>query len=234
MSKLFQVRGPSYLADGIKIPSDETMFALLGADSVLKAKKQDYRECDVSKAKYSYLNNLRAASTKVGMKAPFLIVINFVVPWGNLLAYFYRPDGDQGHPHNSSRKDVKSERLWNSFLQSDTETRNKTLKFIPSVTEGPWALKKLVGTNPAIIGQKIPTSYCGSVEDGYLEICMNVTKGGKVANSICNAVASKSSIVSLDLAFLLQGSGDNDLPEQLLTVMRLHHVSLKKVHIVPK
>ncbi len=227
------MRGPTYAADGIKIPSDETIFALLGADSVLKAKQQDYRECDVSKSKVSFYNNLKATSTRLGMKAPFLIVVNFVVPWGNLLAYFYRPDGDKGRALNSSRKEVKSEMLWNSFLRSDTETRNKTLKFIPRVIEGPWALKKLVGTNPAIIGQKIPTSYFGSVEDGYLEICMNVTKGGKVANSICNAVASKSSIVSLDLAFLLQGTGNEDLPEQLLTVMRLHHVSLKKVHVAP-
>ena len=53
----------------------------------------------------------------------------------------------------------------------------------------------IIGTNPAMIGQKIPCTYFGSTEDGYLEISLNVTKGGKVANSICNAVASKASIV---------------------------------------
>ena len=213
----------------MKIKSDETMFALLGSDSIIKKKQVNYRESNVSRSKDSYYNRLKAASTRAGVKTPFLIIINFVVPWGNLLSYFYRPDGQNGRPFNSSRKEVKSEKLWNRFLRSDTEIRNQTLKFIPKIIEGPWAVKKLVGTNPAIIGQKIPTSYHGSVEDGYLEVCMNVTKGGKVANSICNAVASKSSIVTLDMAFLLQGADDDDLPEQLLTVMRLHHVSLKKV-----
>ncbi len=79
-----------------------------------------------------------------------------------------------------------------------------------------------------MIGQKIPTQYFGSIEEGYLEICMDVTKGGKMANSICSAVASKASAVSIDLAFLLQGSTHKELPEQLLTTLRLHHVSLKK------
>ena len=86
----------------------------------------------------------------------------------------------------------------------------------------------MVGTQPAMIGQKIPTTYFGSLEEGYLEINMNVTKGGKMANSICSAVASKASIVSIDLAFLMQGDGNDQLPEQILSVMRLHHVKLKK------
>ena len=93
-------------------------------------------------------------------------------------------------------------------------------------------MKKMVGTNPAMIGQKIPTSYFGSPAEGYLEICMNVTKGGTMANGICSAVASKASAVSIDLAFLLQGTDEEELPEQLLSVVRLHHVRLKKV-LVP-
>jgi hypothetical protein len=88
-------------------------------------------------------------------------------------------------------------------------------------------LRKLVGTNPAMIGQKIPTTYYGSVEDGYIEVCLNVTKGGKVANSICSAVAGKASSISIDLSFLLQGDNENELPEQILSVIRLHHVKLK-------
>lgn len=206
------------------------MFSLLGADSVVKQKGDTkYRDCDVSKDPDSYLNRLATASKRLGLKTPFLIIVNFVVPWGNLLAYFYRPDGQHGRACNESRKDIKSEKLWNEFLKGDEKFRNSTLKFIPQVIVGPWALKKLVGTQPAMIGKKIPTSYFGSIEDGYLEICMNVTKGGKMANSICSAVASKAASVSIDLAFLLQGADDQELPEQLLSVVRLHHVRLKKV-----
>lgn len=155
--------------------------------------------------------------------------VNFVVPWGNLLAYFYRPDGPNGKSNSKPRSSISSEKLWNRFLNSDEATRNKVLKFIPRIIEGPYMVKKMVGTQPAMIGQKIPTSYYGSLDAGYLEICMNVTKGGKVANGICSAVAGKASSVTIDLAFLLQGSEDTELPEQLLSVLRLHHVRLKKV-----
>jgi len=161
------------------------------------------------------------------------LIINFVVPWGNLLSYFYRPDGTNGGPFCESRKHTHaSERLWTSFLNGNNDHKNQILKFIPNLVEGPWALRKLVGNQPAMIGQKIPTMYYGSIEDGYVEVCMDVTKGGKVANSICSAVASKAKIVSIDLAFLLQGTTNEELPEQLLSVVRLHHVSLKKKQIV--
>jgi len=224
-AKGFIVRSSTYLQNSRKAPSDETIFALLGADSVMKAKKDDsYSGVDVCKSPDSYFNRLKAANTKT----PFLIVINFVVPWGNLISYYYRPDATGSGPFCAERENHPSEKLWKAFMNGDTEFRNNALKFIPRVIVGPWALKKLVGTQPALIGQKIPTSYYGSVEEGYIEVCMDVTKGGKMANSICSAVASKANSVTIDLAFLLQGSEGDELPEQLLSVIRLHHVSLKK------
>lgn len=228
-AKGFQVRGKTYPKDGKKCSSGEGMFALLGADSVMKCKKSDqYIAYDVSKAPGSYLSKLAAVSKSLGLKSPFLLLINFVVPWGNLLSYYYRPDCTNGGPFNESRKSHASEKQWKAFMEGDDAFKNKILKFIPRVIEGPWALKKLVGNQPGMIGQKIPTKYYGSIEDGYLEICMDVTKGGKMANSICSAVASKATAVSIDLAFLLQGVTSEELPEQILSVIRLHHVSLKK------
>ncbi len=156
------------------------------------------------------------------------IVVNFVVPWGNFLSYYYRPDASNGGPFCESRKSHASEKLWRAFMEGDDTEKSNTLKFIPNILVGPWALRKLVGTQPAMIGQKIPTKYYGSIKDGYIEICMDVTKGGKMANSICSAVASKASALSIDLAFLLQGKDSKELPEQLLAAIRLHHVSLKK------
>mmetsp|Transcript_2271 Transcript_2271/g.4202 ORF Transcript_2271/g.4202 Transcript_2271/m.4202 type:complete len:640 (-) Transcript_2271:68-1987(-) len=228
VSKIFEVRGPTYPLNGKKIPSDESIFALLGADNIIKKKNDpNYMDRDVCKSPESYFVRLRAASERLGLITPFLLVVNFVVPWGNIVGYFYRPDGEHGRPYNSSRQNIQSEKLWDTFIVGDDMYRNSVLKFIPRVVEGPWALKKLVGTQPAMIGQKVPTSYFGSLDDGYLEICIDVTKGGKMANNICSAVSSKASLVSIDLAFLLQGDSTQKLPEQLLSVMRLHHVRLK-------
>ena len=87
----------------------------------------------------------------------------------------------------------------------------------------------MVPSKPALIGQKIPTSYFGSLRDGYLEICLNVTKGGNMANSICNAVASKCTSITVDLAFLVEGKDEESLPEHIFAAIRLHHVSLKSM-----
>lgn len=49
------------------------MFALLGADSVIKSKLgKDYIAYDVSKGTNSYLSRLTVASKRLGLKAPFL------------------------------------------------------------------------------------------------------------------------------------------------------------------
>jgi hypothetical protein len=91
---------------------------------------------------------------------------------------------------------------------------------------GPWILKRLVGSAPCLIGQKLPTSYYGCLEERYLEICLDITQGSAVVNSICSSVASKSTMVTVDLAFLLEGTEERTLPEQLLTTVRLHHISI--------
>jgi hypothetical protein len=59
-----------------------------------------------------------------------------------------------------------------------------------------------------------------------LEICLDISKGSTMVNSICSSVASKSSAVTVDLAFLLEGSDESTLPEQILSTVRLHHISL--------
>jgi hypothetical protein len=61
------------LKDGKKVPSGETMFALLGADNIMKSKAGDkYTAHDVSKAPDSYLSRINSASKYLGLKAPFL------------------------------------------------------------------------------------------------------------------------------------------------------------------
>lgn len=66
-------RSRSYLADGEKTPSDESIFALLGVDSVVKKNEGgDYRACDVSKSPNSYFLRLKAANKRLGLDTPFL------------------------------------------------------------------------------------------------------------------------------------------------------------------
>lgn len=156
------------------------------------------------------------------------LVFNFIVPWGNFQTYLIRPDADNG-PYSTRHADRPSEKAWRTFLESDTEYRNKVLKFIPRIVAGPWMVKKMVGSTPAIIGQKLPVSYSGSTEENYLEVSLDVTQGPALGNTIANTVAGKADVVTVDLGFAIQGQdADGTLPEQMLGLARLHHFNMKR------
>ena len=231
-----KVRGGSYLKDSVKVGSAESMFSVLGVDIVSNSGADNgssgggggVQHC--SKREGSYLNRLRAVCQASGLDVPFLLVVNFVLPFGNLLAYHYRPDGTNGGPVNVEREgSVPAERLWRKFLEGDKSYRDKRLKFVPRMVEAPWMVKKMVGSAPALIAQKLPTTYYGSIEENYLEISLDVTAGPAIANTIATTVAGKSDAVTVDLAFLIEGLvDDEELPEQVLALYRLHHVNMKK------
>lgn len=229
-----KVRGGSYLKDSVKVGSAESMFSVLGVDIVSNSSGGDgssgggVQHCSARKG--SYLNRLRAVCQASGLEVPFLLVINFVLPFGNLLAYHYRPDGTNGGPINVERQgSVPAERLWRKFLEGDKAYRDKRLKFVPRMVEAPWMVKKMVGSAPALIAQKLPTTYYGSIQENYLEISLDVTAGPAIANTIATTVAGKSDAVTVDLAFLIEGLvDDEELPEQILALYRLHHVNMKK------
>lgn len=230
-----KVRGGSYLKDSVKVGSAESMFSVLGVDIVSNSTAGGgssggggVKHCSAREG--SYLNRLRAVCQASGLDVPFLLVVNFVLPFGNLLAYHYRPDGTNGGPINVEREgSVPAERLWRKFLEGDKAYRDKRLKFVPRMVEAPWVVKKMVGSAPALIAQKLPTTYYGSMEENYLEISLDVTAGPAIANTIATTVAGKSDAVTVDLAFLIEGLVDEEeLPEQILALYRLHHVNMKK------
>lgn len=179
------------------------------------------------------------------------IIFYFIVPWGNFQSYSFRPDADDG-PFSSKHKDRPSEQAWRAFMEGGTvscipyslkpldvdllhsltthqEHRNKCLKLIPRVCAGPWMVKKMVGSTPALIGTKLPVTYRGSIQENFLEITMDVTKGPAFGNTVANTVVGKADVVTVDLGFVIEGQEDSHtLPEQMLSCIRLHHLEMKK------
>lgn len=163
-------------------------------------------------------------------RPPFLLIVNFIVPWGSFRAYFCRPDADDG-PHSTSLSAEPSERAWRAFVDGDQSYRNARLKFIPRVVAGPWIVKKVVGSTPAIIGNKLPVTYRGSAGEGYLEVCMDVTAGPSIGNTIANTVVGRADAVTVDLAFVVEAEGEM-LPERVCGAVRLHHLSMKRAPVL--
>ena len=102
------------------------------------------------------------------------------------------------------------------------------LKVIPNVAKGPWIVKKLVGSQPSLLGQQVPVSYFGGASSNYLEISIDVSQGGRLANSIATACLGRSSEMTITLSFLVEGRQAQELPEQILLSITLHQLDMAK------
>lgn len=149
------------------------------------------------------------------------------MPWGSFQAYFIRPWADEG-PFCSWHNDRPSEKAWRAFMHGSTDYRNARLKLIPRATAGPWVVKKAVGATPALLGTKLPVAYRGSVRENFLEITLDVTRGPAFGHGIANTVVARADAVTVDLGFVIEGREEGHLPEQLLGLMRLHHLDMKR------
>ncbi|GMI01143.1 hypothetical protein TrVE_jg7616 [Triparma verrucosa] len=222
----FRTRAKAYLHCGLKTASASSLFGVVGVDSF----KSDTPVHSIMERPYSYLQRFRDAVMQLNasrearretiLRVPFLLVFNFILPWGNLVVYCSRPTG----PIN---KDSPAEMLWEKFLRTEHgDFRRSRLKMIPNVGKGPWVVKKLVGGKPAIIGHKVPIAFHGNKQLNFLEVEIDVSQGGAFANSIANSVMGKSDLLTVDLAFLIEGQTEEELPESLLAVVRLHHLKM--------
>jgi hypothetical protein len=95
------------------------------------------------------------------------------------------------------------------------------------VVDGPWVVKSVVGSKPAIIGNKLPVNYVYQKEEGgkalYLEADLDIV-ASSAARGILSMVRSYTQILTLDLGFVVQGNSEDELPEQMLVGARLHGI----------
>ena len=120
-----------------------------------------------------------------------------------------------------------SERCVARWCQGSDKHKDETLKIVPSVVEGPWVVKSVVGGKPAILGTKLPVNYIYQKEENgkalYLEADLDIV-ASSAARGILSMVRSYTQILTLDLGFVVQGNSKDELPEQMLVGARLHGI----------
>jgi len=102
--------------------------------------------------------------------------------------------------------------------------KNQRFKLIPAIKEGPWMVKKVVGSGkPAIIGTKLTQRFFRG--NNYLELDLDISSSSVAAGivSVCRGYASN---LDIDLAFCLQGENEEELPEKLLGCYKLSYVNV--------
>lgn len=230
------VRGQTYTSDGkIKKPSAPCAYRLLGIDLLQSTGRLSHASAHPN----SFTNRLRREKERLGEEVPFVLVVNFMLPWGNFIAYF-----TSGTPSPLVGDSVLDGLLRRFFLDPDTDDafRDRRLKVIPRCTHGPWVVRQAVGSTPAIIGRKItqqyhnhcrppPTQNDGTqtavtTNDNYFEIAVDVNSS-RAAQYILSVVHGFINNVSVELAFVIQGEEDHtELPERILAALRFDRVSV--------
>lgn len=235
-SSNFLVRGPNYLHDKKKVPSDDFLFPTRGCDLFLT----DNPPMNIGRHDGILNGKLREKPT---------FIINYRLPWGVFISYHEIPDKfipflRKRHGHSTDNTPLPStegmnagEKAMCNFLLSDTDEKNEVWKIVPVVVEGPWVVKKVVGGKPAIVGTKLPITYVYQPpEKGlceYLEADLDIVSSA-AARNILAVVRSYTNVLTIDLGFVVQANTDQYLPEQMMLGLRLHGLDPLTAELLPE
>lgn len=210
------VRGPDYLTDRRKIPSQSPYFRLVGVDLYESSETVEHI---ASRPDNPVQRELRRHEEK-GTEMPFTFVINFVVPGNpriNMVLYYQVP-----HPSVLTDGSPSAE-LMADFLEGSDEFRNERFKLIPCIVEGSFIVRQAVGSTPALIGKKLRQPYFKGKQ--YFELDVDIGSSA-VANRVVGLVSGYTKKLVIDMGFVLEGQSPDELPERLFGTVRLVHIDL--------
>ncbi|KAE9190124.1 hypothetical protein PF004_g21996 [Phytophthora fragariae] len=210
------VRGPDYLTDRRKIPSQSPFFRLVGMDLY---EVSEAIEHIASRADNPVQRELRRHEAQ-GTEMPFTFVINFLVPGNpriNVVLYYQVP-----HPSVLTDGSPATE-LMADFLEGSDEFRNERFKLIPSIVEGSFIVRQAVGSTPALVGKKLSQPYFRGKQ--YFELDIDIGSSA-VANRVVGLVSGYTKKLVINMGFVLEGQNPEELPERLFGTASLVHLDL--------
>lgn len=216
-SDIFYVRGPNYLEDKVKIPSDPGPLTCRGVDVWLTDNPVRH-----------IARHPSILGGKLNDQGTFLV--NFLLPFGNFVSYFSIP------PLHEFPSKLRA--VWTSFLSGDQQHRDARLKLLPVVIDGPWIVKTAVGggKSPALLGKVIPLQYYFRDPDenskGVYEVDVIIT-ASKIAKGILSVVKGHTKSVSIAFALIIEASQADELPETVLCSFQVHSLHLEDCPLLP-
>lgn len=238
----FKIRGKMYLGEKRpkKIASGPFLLQAIGADVLLKNARSG--PSTAIAANYSTILGGRLRRTPT-------FLINFVCPWGVILNYYRIPELYMPYLRAKAERRASlraaadalapHERALARFFLGDDRERDATLKLIPVAVEGPLLVKKMVQGKPAIIGQRLPTQYHYHPQDAArgladcFEVDLDVNATDSIGKTACNMSRKYMNSVTVDLGFVIEGTSEDLLPEQMLGCVRLHRIDGLKAPTLP-
>mmetsp|Transcript_3770 Transcript_3770/g.9884 ORF Transcript_3770/g.9884 Transcript_3770/m.9884 type:complete len:1027 (-) Transcript_3770:1839-4919(-) len=221
----FLVRGPNYLADGVKINAGSSIGKLIAMDCVA-VDKPIITGLSLHPTERIQLALKREKEMKEkGLQCdtpPFIFAVNIIVPATQCFhAVFYYAvddmstiDGTDGTP---------SSRLCQKFIFGDSDVfRDETFKLIPRIVEGNFLVRKAVGSTPAIMGTRLKQYYVRN--ERFMEIVLDCGSS-QVAEGVIKLSLGYAKTLVVDMGFLLEAREDEHLPERIFGGVRVKYPS---------
>eukprot|EP00250_Pteridium_aquilinum_P004269 c14493_g1_i1 orf=975-3260(-) len=201
----FMVRGKTYSRDYLKVSGGDPLLTLLAVDWLQSESRID----DIA------TNKNFLVQSEAGKRLPFILVINLQVPATpnySLIFYF------------GATKQICKGSLLDRFVNGSNTYRDSRFKLIPRIVEGYWFVKRAVGTKACLLGKAVTCHYFR--QDNFLEIDVDIGSSS-VARSIINLVLGHITNLVVDMAILIEGRDEAELPEFLLGTTRVSRVELQ-------
>ncbi|KAA0162417.1 hypothetical protein FNF31_03216 [Cafeteria roenbergensis] len=212
----FQLRGKSYMEDGVKTDASAGVMRLRHVEFFRHTTPLD----NVAERKGSFLQLARAA----GDDRKYLVIV-YQTPGKtkiHLVLYFAFTEEAMtktAPPHLQT--------IWERFTDAGAEDfRKQRWKVIPRIAEGAWLVSSTVGTKPALLGTKLDHTW--HFGDGFIEVDCNVMSSS-VATMIVGVIEGAAKSVVIDLAFTIEGREEEELPEAILGAVRLSRMHLGRM-----
>jgi len=71
------------------------------------------------------------------------------------------------------------------------------------------------------------------VGEGYLEITIDISTS-KIAARVVGMATSTAKSLVIDMAYVIEGRKEAELPERLLGGIRIHHIDMSSIQTGPK
>jgi hypothetical protein len=219
----YSVRGPDYLKDRKKVPSESSAFKLLTVD-LIKVDAPNF-EGLCAQPNERIQKALRGEQETGEKELPeFIFAVNLCVPgasYYHMVAYYGCDDINM-----IKSKDTPFGRVAEPFFFGESDDyRNKTFKLIPHIVEGNYIVRKAVGSKPTLLGTRLKQHYIRT--ERYFEIIIDIGSS-PVAQRIVKLALGYAKTLSVDMMFVLEGKQEDMLPERIAGGLRIKNVDFKK------
>ncbi|KAJ6350043.1 hypothetical protein OIU78_006265 [Salix suchowensis] len=207
----FLIRGENYLKDNQKIKAKGTLMQMVGADWL----RSEHKEDDLGSRAESIVQKYAAQG-----RPEFFFIVNIQVPGVTqyTLALYYM-----------LKTPLEETPLLHSFVNGDDAFRNSRFKLIPYISKGSWIVKQSVGKKACLVGQALEMHYFRG--KNYLELDIDVGSS-TVARGVVSLVLGYLNHLVIEMAFVIQGNTEEELPEVLLGTCRLNNLDASKSVLV--